>query len=439
MKIHNDFTLYFRVVPSGKRVVYFYAYDENGKRLYGKSTGETTLTAARVKCNRLFKDGVLAAKKNYVPTFAEYAKGWWEWDTCPYLQKRRKRYNLTEGYAYRAKRNMKNVLLPHFGNMPMNKITRNEIERFLDALIQKKYKNTSINGYYATLKTMLIEAADRKIIASNPTEKVGNLVNDRKEIRIITSQEFKKLFVGDWQKVWDGNRIACTANKLAALTGMRSSEVLGLKGPLVFDGHIYLCKQFDRYGYRDTKTKNKHNIPLPAGMIADLKELKRLNGEDGYLFSRDGGAKPVGPKTIYNNFHKALNNIGINAAEIRDRKLHIHAWRHFFNTEMLKGGLSVVQAQAITGHKTERMTDWYCHFDPTEFAKAKAVQESLLQPEPEKPQEQAAATAENKTDTEQTADKPERQGCVLQFPVKQPEELREPEETRKPEELLKQA
>jgi hypothetical protein len=35
MKIHNDFTLYFRVAPSGKRVVYFYAYDKNGRRAQG--------------------------------------------------------------------------------------------------------------------------------------------------------------------------------------------------------------------------------------------------------------------------------------------------------------------------------------------------------------------------------------------------------------------
>jgi hypothetical protein len=80
MKIHNDFTLYWRVVPSGKKVVYYHAYDENGKRLYGKSTGEQTMTAARVICNRLLKEGKLIPDKTYMPTFAEYAHGWWEWD-----------------------------------------------------------------------------------------------------------------------------------------------------------------------------------------------------------------------------------------------------------------------------------------------------------------------------------------------------------------------
>jgi hypothetical protein len=37
MKIHNDFTLYFWVTPSWKRIVYFYAYDENSRRMRGRS------------------------------------------------------------------------------------------------------------------------------------------------------------------------------------------------------------------------------------------------------------------------------------------------------------------------------------------------------------------------------------------------------------------
>jgi len=73
MKVHNDFTLYFRVIPSGKKVVYFYAYDENGKRTQGRSTGQTNKTAARVAVNRLLKEGALLPKKDSVPTFGEYA------------------------------------------------------------------------------------------------------------------------------------------------------------------------------------------------------------------------------------------------------------------------------------------------------------------------------------------------------------------------------
>jgi integrase len=259
---------------------------------------------------------------------------------------------------------------------------------------------------------MLIEAEERKVIAHNPIMKMGKLISNRKEIEIITQEEFKRLFVGDWMKVWENDRIAYTANKLAALTGMRAAEVMGLKGCYVYEDHIFLCMQYDtKYGYRPTKTKDKCNIPLPASMIADLNELKAVNG-DGFLFSVDGGGKPVSKLTVYLKFRKALVNIGIPKEQIAERKLHLHAWRHFFNTELLKGGLSVKQTQAITRHRSEQMTDRYAHFEPSGFIKAKEVQEALLQPVTANPQGQAGGTAE-------------RRLTMLQFPTGRETDLQE--------------
>jgi hypothetical protein len=183
MKIHNDFTLYWRVVPSGKRVVYYYAYDDAGKRHGGWSTGEATMTAARVRCNRLLREGKLIPNSGFMPTFAEYAQGWWEWESCAYLKKHRKRNSLTQAYANNNKKNLKNKLLPYFGDMPMDKITKEDVENWFDKLIEEEYQHTTINGFYGTLKTMLIEAAERKIIPRDPTEKMRKLINDRKKIK----------------------------------------------------------------------------------------------------------------------------------------------------------------------------------------------------------------------------------------------------------------
>jgi integrase len=414
MKIHNDFTLYFRVVPSGKRVVYYYAYDADGRRLYGKSTGETTLTAARRKCNQLLKEGLLVPNRDYIPTFAEYAVGWWEWEVCDYLKKKRKVVNLTKKYADTAKWILDKVLLPYFGNMRLNQITMDVAEAFRDKNINDGFKHSTINGYCNILKTMLTEAVERKLIAKNHIAKLKKLVNDRKEIKIITRDEFKKLFVGNWRKVWNNDRIPYTANKLAALTGMRASEVMGLKGCYVFDDHIFLCEQYDTYGCRPTKTKDKSNIPIPASLVADLKELKKING-DGYLFSTNGGVKPVSKQFVYNKFKQALENIGISKKEIADRKLHLHAWRHFFNTELLKGGLTLVQTQAITRHKTKEMTEMYSHFERSDFTKAKEVQESLLENDAKKPNGKTKTPPDGK----KAADgKSGRRKKVINFPAK---------------------
>jgi site-specific recombinase XerD len=116
-------------------------------------------------------------------TFAEYAEGWWEWDTCKYLKKRRKRHNITQAYADNNKKILKNRLLPYFGKMPMNKITAEEIENWIDSMAEEGYQNTYTNTILGTLKTMMIEAVARKIITSNPTADMEKLVNDRKNIR----------------------------------------------------------------------------------------------------------------------------------------------------------------------------------------------------------------------------------------------------------------
>jgi site-specific recombinase XerD len=57
--------------------------------------------------------------------------------------------------------------------MPLNKISRDDVENWFDKLIEEDYQNTTINGYYGTLKTMLIEAVARKLIEKDPTEKMG--------------------------------------------------------------------------------------------------------------------------------------------------------------------------------------------------------------------------------------------------------------------------
>jgi site-specific recombinase XerD len=65
-------------------------------------------------------------------------------------------------------------------------------------------------------------------------------------------------------------------------------------------------------------------------------------------------------------------------AEIKERGLNVHAWRHFCNTELQRAGLTVQKVQAVTGHKSVGMTEHYTHFDPMDFGEVPKVQEELL-------------------------------------------------------------
>jgi integrase len=382
LTMHNDFTLFKRTVPSGEKVVYYYAYTDDGKRRGPWTTGETSLTVARNYCNRLNREGKLLPGPKGTLTFAEYAQGFWDWETSLYLKDRKKRYNLTKSYADKNGKVVDHTLVPYFGNMRLDRISAEEVDLWFDYLLDEDYRHTTINGYYGTLKTMIKYAAKKKLIPFDPLTDFERLANDRKNLEIITPEEFKALFVRDWKTVWDNDLVVCTANKLAALTGMRCSEVLGFTGEYVFDGNLFLNAQFDEYGYRETKTKIKHHIPLADELVADLRELMNVNGQ-GFLFSLDGGATPVNRKTMYNGFMRALKNIGMTGEQISQRGLNLHAWRHFCNTELQKAGLSIQQVQAVTGHRSTRMTEWYTHFDPSQFGEVPKVQADLLSKEPE--------------------------------------------------------
>jgi integrase len=86
----------------------------------------------------------------------------------------------------------------------------------------------------------------------------------------------------------------------------------------------------------------------------------------------------------------ALRNIGMSDTVITARGLNVHAWRHFCNTELQKAGLSIQKVQAVTSHKSERSTELYTHFDPSEFGEVPKVQADLLKPEPEEPENNTA-------------------------------------------------
>jgi integrase len=185
---------------------------------------------------------------------------------------------------------------------------------------------------------------------------------------------------------------------------MRAGEILGLRGEYVFGDYIYVCGSYGDYGYGPTKTKETRFIPLIPEMIGLLEKLMERNGK-GYVFSLDGGGKPVRRKYFYDEFHRALKKIGIDQNEIRRRGLSIHSWRHFLNTELQTQGFTLEQVQAVTGHKSDRMTEWYSHFDARKLSDVTEAQRVIT--EAKKPEKKTGKAANSKTGTGKKPGRPE--------------------------------
>jgi integrase len=381
MRLRDEFSVYKRRMPSGHTVYYYQIYDEDGKRSCGHSTGKATKTAARAFCVELIRERRLDEfKRSRVPTFAEFAEGWWVRGTCPYIESKEAREPLSKRYINRAKCVLDAHILPTFGSTRIDKITEEMIDEWLKAYIRDGYKNNAVNSTYKIFRTMMKFAYKKNVISRNPCDLVSALKVERKKRDLLTLGEYNKLFPKVWSGVWD-DYTCYAATRLASVTGMRVGEVLGVKTQYVRGNALNVCGQSDSEGeYLDhTKTKEDRVIPVSPGIVRELDGLLEKNKE-GFLFSRDGGMTAVSYEDVTSAYKTALESVGISREEYERRGLSFHSWRHFLNTRLLAENVARSKVQAVTGHVNDAMTDWYTHFKPEEFAEVMDVQEGLMRP-----------------------------------------------------------
>ncbi|MCL1813203.1 MAG: site-specific integrase [Treponema sp.] len=393
MRAKAIFTVFGRKLPSGKQVYYYQCYDEKGNRQWAKSTGITKKTEAVAYCMKLFRDGLLIPEQK-VPTFAEFSAGWWDIETCRYLKWRQLEDPMSPGTIYIHKSNFENHIKDYFAKYHLDEITPDVIKEWRLTMsitdeTKKGLKPKSINLVYISLQLMLGEAVRTKILKTNPCREVKKLKAEEIVRDILSVEEARKLFPPDWSSVWD-NKVVFKAHRLAACTGLRVGELLGLKGEFIFDDYIYITGQYNRFGYTPhTKTKHNRNIPITTLMRQELDELLQANG-DGFVFSENGGETPIPIYRVNRDFERALERIGIDHDERLKRNLSFHAWRHFFNTLLRMSGVADSKVQSVTGHLSKKMTEHYTHFDTRKFTEIRDAQTELLtHKEPEKAKDSA--------------------------------------------------
>jgi integrase len=273
------------------------------------------------------RDGALIpSTQKRIPTFAEYAAGWWDRETCLYLKKRDGRRKVTDYYIRQSKRVIDCFQVPYFGKTRLDKLTDEMIDVWLVGFVEReksrqgyskskegekpgekperrKLKTSYANVVFGVLGLMLKEAVKRRLIPFNPADNVEPLQAKRKEVKILSMGEFQQLVTSSKKEDTTGAaavegpkdyrmEMAQTANILAACTGMRIGEVLGLRGEFVYTDSIKVNGQYGKHGYGETKTRETRDIPLSPVLIEGLKRLVEINGQ-GYLFSTNGGAKPI--------------------------------------------------------------------------------------------------------------------------------------------------
>jgi integrase len=382
----EPFTLYTRTNASGKEVYYYRTYDENGKRTTGISTGLISRPAAKLFCMNLYKEGKLVPKQT--ETFADFSEDFWVWDKCTYILRcnnlKKDKKSVSREHARTERGYLVNHIQPYFDKRKLTSIKKEDIEDFIIYLRKNKpLAAGSVNHIIKIVKIMTAEALRRKLIYEDPSKEISYIDADEKERGILTLDEVAKLLhPGSMNIYWEGCIITYAMNVLAAVTGMRRGELLGLLNKNVHPGHILVSKSFGAItGIKhQTKGLDDRHSPISPDVYKLLQRVME-GGPEGYTFSFHNGTKHYPENRILPNFKSALIRMGISEEERKERNIVFHSWRHTFNTILLLKKITVPKIQAVVGHKDNRMTDNYSHFQLQDFNDVLDVQAEIFQGE----------------------------------------------------------
>jgi integrase len=331
------------------RVLY---YDSTGKRCEYRARADSKSAAKELIRDfeaRLKSSGIVTVETRKL-TFADVAAEYERVELVPVV--------IVDGHKVGGKKQLetpkgilKRVLIPYFGELPIQSITRPDIEEFRRERFTiptwRKQQRTirTVNYELAVLRQVFYFAASKRWLDGPPQELFRKLIspaNETKRDRLLTPDEQRRLI-----QQCEGPRIHLRALVIAALdTTLRKGNLLRLTWSDVdFNDRVIRIKK------TSTKTEQAVTIGLTRRLEAELRELWRLSDmqPDTRVFGIDGEFKTA--------FASACRLAKIDG-------LRFHDLRAAASTGMIMAGVPEEIVRKATGHAQAGMLrDHYIRAD----------------------------------------------------------------------------
>jgi integrase len=333
----------------------------DGKRVFNYHSGYGTKRAAQQARTELL--GALD-RNSYVPpdktTVAEYLRGQW----LPVVQTR-----LRPGTWVEYRRKAETHLIPSIGQVPLQQLTTAMLNALYQQLLARGIGLRTVQYVHATIRKALNDAVRWGLLVRNPAHHATAPRPHRTELRTWSAAELRSFL-----EFVCGDRLYA-AWQLAAFTGMRRGEVLGLRwADLDLDAGWLSVRQtlvvVDNHPQvSEPKTaRSRRRIALDPTTIAVLRahhtaqSAERLAAgptwsNSGLVFTRADG-NPLHPEYVRRQFDRLLHRAGL-------PRIHLHDLRHTYATLALQAGVHPKVVSERLGHATVAMTlDIYSHTVP---------------------------------------------------------------------------
>lgn len=337
--------------------------------------------ATRADCNDwlrktqdLIDGGMTYSKSEY--TLGEYLVEWI----------RMKKTSLRPNPALQYKTLVENDIIPNLGNFKLHQINLIKINRYYAKLVSDERGIRTIRLIHSVLHSALEHALRIGLITRNPSHGA-----------ILPRIKYHEMKIFNEEQVFSFLIAAKTSRfrliyKLAIATGMRQSEILGLKwGDLDWiKGTIQIQRQAQQVNgkgivFLEPKTRaGIRKIMVGKTILEDLlahkKEQDKTKAiqpeiwqENDLIFATSRGT-PFSQSNLMRDFYKILERTNL-------PKIRFHDLRHTAASLMINRGIPIVVVSKIMGHSKPSVTlNIYSHCVSELQYKAAQVMEEITTP-----------------------------------------------------------
>lgn len=264
-------------------------------------------------------------------------------------------------------------LIPGLGNILIQSLSPAQIQAFCrrkrDAPGRTggKLSGSRVRLLFIILHSALKKAVEWQFIYRNPCDQVKAPKAERRRMELPPPDAVRAIL----NDMKERDYLYFIPALIAASTGMRRGEVLGLKWADVdLDSRIARMNRAlgDRRGAEDApivapKSGKGRTVALPAGAIVVLREHRQWQrrmrqecqdwaGEDWICCEPNG--RRMDPERVSKHWENAASRAGF--------PMRFHDLRHFFASTLLAGGEHLKVAQELLGHSSIAVTgDIYSH------------------------------------------------------------------------------